>query len=261
MKSQILRVAALLAVLTIVGAACASDNAVTTAADNADATTGDMATGDSADAAMDDMAGHSHELLDWPADQAVPQITLDPEPHDDGSVDVAVTIEGFTLQTGDGSADPDGTGHLHVMIDGRDAGMVFVPSIHLTDLAPGPHTIEIRLATIAHGTYAIDGEALSYSADFVIPGDVVAADSVVTITVDESGAVGGMVETEASLGDLVELRIESSVAEEFHLHVYDVAIDLSPGETATAQFTADIPGIFEAELEGSGVQVLALTVS
>jgi len=134
------------------------------------------------------------------------------------------------------------------------------PDVHLDGLSPGPHTVSIRLSSPSHGIYAVDGEALNYSADFAIPGDAPTPDAVIAISVDEDGVVGGVVDASVSVGDLVEIDITSTVAEEVHLHVYDVMQDLTPGETATLTFTADIPGVFEAELEGPGIQILNLEV-
>ncbi len=258
MNSHASRVFAAIAAVALLSAACGSDNPTSsTTVDMAGPTT--MA--DMADmAGMDNGAGHTHESVDWPAGMDIPQLSLTSTPHDDGSVDLIVDIKGFTLQQGDGASDTPGTGHLHMSVDGRDAGMAFTPEVHLDGLSPGPHTVGIRLSSPTHGIYAVNGEPISYSADFVIPGDAPTPDSVIAISVDENGVVGGVVDASVAVGDLVELDITSTVAEEVHLHVYDVMADLTPGALTKMTFTADIPGVFEAELEGPGIQILNLEV-
>jgi hypothetical protein len=61
-------------------------------------------------------------------------------------------------------------------------------------------------------------------------------------------------------GEHVTLVITSDVADEVHLHGYDLAAELSPGEPAELTFDATIPGVFEAELHEAGTQLLSLQV-
>ena len=42
---------------------------------------------------------------------------------------------------------------------------------------------------------------------------------------------------------------------------YDIFVDLEPGSTGVIEFVADIPGIFELELESSGVLLADLEVA
>ena len=77
----------------------------------------------------------------------------------------------------------------------------------------------------------------------------------------ESGAVEGGGRIEVPLGEPVLIRIDSDVADEGHLHGYDIFVDLEPGTTGTIEFVADIPGIFELELEESRVLLADLEVA
>jgi hypothetical protein len=45
-----------------------------------------------------------------------------------------------------------------------------------------------------------------------------------------------------------------------HLHGYDIERPVGPGEPATLRFRADLEGIFEMELHGSGTQIAELEV-
>jgi FtsP/CotA-like multicopper oxidase with cupredoxin domain len=61
-------------------------------------------------------------------------------------------------------------------------------------------------------------------------------------------------------GDTVRFRVRADVADEVHVHGYDLMKDVEPGETITFSFPAKIPGIFEIELEDAGEQIAQLRV-
>jgi FtsP/CotA-like multicopper oxidase with cupredoxin domain len=61
-------------------------------------------------------------------------------------------------------------------------------------------------------------------------------------------------------GDTVRFRVRSDVADEVHVHGYDLMKDVQPGETVTFSFPATIPGIFEIELENAHEQIAQLRV-
>ena len=64
-------------------------------------------------------------------------------------------------------------------------------------------------------------------------------------------------ETSVALGTPMTIRIRSSVADEFHLHGYDLELT---GTDVTFNFVADRLGEFELEMHDSGAKVLILTV-
>jgi uncharacterized cupredoxin-like copper-binding protein len=84
---------------------------------------------------------------------------------------------------------------------------------------------------------------------------------VIEITVEGGKVVGGAQRHKAKLGDSVTLRVTSDVADEVHLHGYDKKVDVAPGYPAELTFTADIPGVFEVELEGKALPLGELEVS
>lgn len=71
---------------------------------------------------------------------------------------------------------------------------------------------------------------------------------------------GKVTKISVNRGDTVRLRAVSSTAEELHVHGYDITRDLKPGKTARVAFKAKLEGIFEIELEHSGIQVAELRV-
>jgi hypothetical protein len=75
------------------------------------------------------------------------------------------------------------------------------------------------------------------------------------------GAVqGGVSRVPVHLGSPVTLVVTSDVADEVHLHGYDRKVDVPAGGTASLDFVADQAGVFEAELESRGTQLVQLEV-
>jgi hypothetical protein len=54
-----------------------------------------------------------------------------------------------------------------------------------------------------------------------------------------------------STGDNVLLVVTGDTTDEVHVHGYDLLAELRPGQPATITFVADIPGVFDIELEGA----------
>jgi hypothetical protein len=82
----------------------------------------------------------------------------------------------------------------------------------------------------------------------------------IRITVVGGRPQGGIQRPTVDRGDKVVLVVRSDVADEIHLHGYDLSSDAGPGKTARIAFTADVPGRFEVELEDRGVQIADLEV-
>ena len=57
------------------------------------------------------------------------------------------------------------------------------------------------------------------------------------------------------------VTVTGDVTDEVHVHGYDLFAPIAPGQPATIRFDADIPGVFEVELEGSHVLILELEIS
>ena len=59
----------------------------------------------------------------------------------------------------------------------------------------------------------------------------------------------------------VRLEVTADRTDEVHLHGYDRKVDIEPGKPAVLEFTADVPGVFEVELEEAGLKLVELQVS
>lgn len=80
------------------------------------------------------------------------------------------------------------------------------------------------------------------------------------VTIRGGEPVDGIVRAEAHKGDPVVVIVRSDVADEVHVHGYDLMADVAPGKPVRIEFTADLTGRFEIELEGRGKQIAQLTV-
>jgi hypothetical protein len=58
---------------------------------------------------------------------------------------------------------------------------------------------------------------------------------------------GGIVDVDATKGDPVRIVVRSDVADEIHIHGYDISRNAAPGKPARFQFDATIEGVFEIE--------------
>ena len=85
-----------------------------------------------------------------------------------------------------------------------------------------------------------------------------------TITVEVAGdkVTGSLRRVEVSLGSIVALKVSTTGADDdVHVHGYDILRSAKAGRPAHFAFTAEIPGVFEVELENSGQLLLLLEIS
>jgi hypothetical protein len=83
-----------------------------------------------------------------------------------------------------------------------------------------------------------------------------------TIVVNKAAKpVGGIQELDYNQGDHIHFRVQSAVADEVHVHGYDLHKDVKAGGTVSFSFPASLTGIFEAELESRKQQIIELRVN
>lgn len=209
---------------------------------------------------MDEGEEHEHgdnDLREWDTDTA-PVIDLSVE-EVDGAWLVTTDVSGFTLTGVDATEAVPGEGHLHLFVDGQLETMVYESEYTLANLSPGDHQIMVSLSTNDHLEYVLDGEPIMAMTTVTVAGEVAAADVNLSVMV-ANGEVEAPIDPEIPLGSTVEIRIQSDVADHVHLHGYDIELPLTPGEETIISFTADIPGIFEIELEDSSMFVMNIRV-
>lgn len=62
-------------------------------------------------------------------------------------------------------------------------------------------------------------------------------------------------------GDEVLIVVRADVSDHVHVHGYDLMDDVAPGAPARIRFRANVPGVFEVELEDAGRPLLQLEIA
>jgi hypothetical protein len=82
----------------------------------------------------------------------------------------------------------------------------------------------------------------------------------IRVEIEDGKPVGGIQRATAKKGQNVAIVVRSDVADEVHVHGYDLKRDVPAGGTVRIAFPATIAGVFEVELEQRGLQIAELTV-
>jgi len=101
---------------------------------------------------------------------------------------------------------------------------------------------------------------------------VTETDTLATTTAEAPGAVririqaqgdgsGSIRRITIERGRRVTLVVSADVADEVHVHGYDLMADVAPGSPARISFEASVPGRFEVELESRAIQIAELRVN
>lgn len=91
-----------------------------------------------------------------------------------------------------------------------------------------------------------------------------AVTSATTMPIDievRGGEIIGVDHFEVTTGSTFTIRVVSDVADELHVHGYDLFYELEPGVPVEVSFVADTPGVFEAELETTHIRLFEIEVS
>lgn len=83
--------------------------------------------------------------------------------------------------------------------------------------------------------------------------------TVIEVTV-QGGGVDGPSEPEVEQGERVRIVVDADVTDEVHVHGYDLSAAVRPGRAAEIEFRANATGVYEVELEESGVVLFQLRV-
>lgn len=109
-----------------------------------------------------------------------------------------------------------------------------------TNVAATPTTVPPPATTMAAETTATQPIDVSFGADFV----------------------AGPEQIPVSVGDELSVWVLSADEDaEIHVHGYDLFFDAPAGVPVEVTFTADVPGIFEVEIEGSHKLLFELVVT
>jgi ABC-type Fe3+-hydroxamate transport system substrate-binding protein len=81
------------------------------------------------------------------------------------------------------------------------------------------------------------------------------------IKVEDGVKTEGLDTISVRVGETVRFEVEADVADEIHVHGYDLLFETIPDEEVLVEFVADATGIFEVELEGLGLSIVDIEVT
>jgi len=86
------------------------------------------------------------------------------------------------------------------------------------------------------------------------------APAITRIVVRDGMPAGGVARLEYERGERVRFTVQSDVADEVHVHGFDIRKDVPANGSVSFGFPADIEGVFEIELEGARIEIAELRV-
>ncbi|MBK5111583.1 MAG: hypothetical protein JJE10_09550 [Thermoleophilia bacterium] len=139
--------------------------------------------------------------------------------------------------------------------------VVAVAIVLFAVLKPGDSDDDPATGTAAPANSATPATTGGQGTNDEEPGGRTAPPKVPTVVFKNGKPVGGVLGIEVKKGEPIRLRVRSDVADEVHVHGFDISRDVPAGGTVSFYFPADITGIYEAEMEHLGVQVAELQVN
>jgi plastocyanin len=93
------------------------------------------------------------------------------------------------------------------------------------------------------------------------PATTMTAAALPHIRVEDGAKTSGLDIISVRVGDTVRFEVEADIADELHVHGYDLTFDTIPDEAILVEFVADATGIFEVEIEGLGLSIVDIEVT
>ena len=81
------------------------------------------------------------------------------------------------------------------------------------------------------------------------------------IRIEEGVKTEGLDTISVRVGETVRFEVVADADDEVHVHGYDLTFETIPDEATLVEFVAHATGIFEVELEGSGIPVVDIEVT
>lgn len=218
-------------------------------------------------------AGHAHGAGAEPhivsGDGLVPGVSIQVFEDPKSGWNINTVPSEFELAPWNASTDfVEGEGHMHLYIDGRKITRLYGEWYHLGDLTDGDHEIRVELSGNDHQPLSFEGQIIEAVTTITQVDGIVAAadatadaDQTINIMVMDGQITGDSGRQVVNSGDTIAIIVSGDVSDDVHVHGYDLFEQVGPSTDAVFVFEADIPGIFEVELEGSGELLTELQVS
>ena len=81
------------------------------------------------------------------------------------------------------------------------------------------------------------------------------------IEVEDGVKTEGLDTISVRVGETVSFEVQADIADEIHVHGYDLLFETFPDEEVLVEFVADATGIFEVELERLGLTIVDIEVT
>jgi ABC-type Fe3+-hydroxamate transport system substrate-binding protein len=130
-----------------------------------------------------------------------------------------------------------------------DSGSPTTSSIGTTTTASESTTTETPPPTTTTTTTTTEATTTSASSDLPL------------IKVEDGVKTDGLDTISVRVGETVRFEVEADVADEVHIHGYDLSFETIPGEEILIEFVADATGIFEVEIEGLALHIVDIEVT
>ena len=121
-------------------------------------------------------------------------------------------------------------------------------------------TATTTTSAVTSTTPATEAPATTSTTTSRAPSTTVVASGVSIDVVVTDDGVDGEDRYDVPLGEEVTITVTSTFADEVHVHSYDLFAALEPDVPGRITFVADVPGVFEVELENAGVPLFELVV-
>ena len=240
--------------------------------------------------------GHDHGVTDSvEAVEPLPSVEIELIADPAGGWTLHAQPQNFTLAPEHVSTEHvDGEGHMHLFIDGVKVTRLLSEWHQLPSLGEGGHEIRVELSANDHAVVVIDGVPVEATATVTVePGsagggaqhddgqhdhehdhdhgstgeptrfdaELTEATQTIDIEVADGSPVGGVTTVSVEAGSVVAVMVTADGDDVVHVHGFDILRPVSPDAPAHFAFRAEIPGVFEVELENSGRLLVELEIS
>ena len=131
------------------------------------------------------------------------------------------------------------------------------PSSASTSTTASQSTTSTQSTTTAPATTATTAATTTTTATTTSSG----GGDIPRIRVEDGVKTEGLDTISVRVGETVRFEVEADIADEIHVHGFDITVQTIPDEEVLVEFVADATGIFEVEIEGLGLPIVDIEVT
>jgi hypothetical protein len=138
--------------------------------------------------------------------------------------------------------------------------LLLTGAVALAGCGGGSKSSAPTTSTVAPATTTVPSTTTTTTATTTTKTQTTAGPVTIRVLIKGGKPVGGIQRATVKKGQKVAVVVHSDVADEVHVHGYDLHKDVDAGGTVRIEFPATITGVFEAELEDRKLQIIEFTV-